>query len=155
MENKMRRIDRAMSDEETLKLVKEGEFAVLSLVDVNGLPYAVPLDYIYHENALYFHGAQEGRKIDAMKLNQRACAVILGETTVVPEKFSRKYTSVIIQGVMEIIDDSETKRRVMNELVQQYSPDFKEKGNLMIEKSFHETAIFKLKIESISGKHGI
>jgi len=155
MENKMRRIDRAMSDEETLELVKKSEFAVLSLIDVNGLPYAVPLDYIYHENALYFHGAQEGRKIEAMKLNQRACAVILGETTVVPEKFSRKYTSVIIQGVMEIIDDPETKRQVMMDLVQQYSPDFKEKGNIMIEKSFHKTSIFKLNIETISGKHGI
>lgn len=42
-------------------------------------------------------------KVEAMKVT--ACAVIVGNTTIVPEKFGRKYESAIIEGPIELIDD--------------------------------------------------
>lgn len=155
MEYQMRRMSHKMSEEETLELVKKSKYAVLSLVDVDGLPYGVPLDYIYQDHALYFHGAKEGRKIDGMKKNPRGCAVILGDTSVVPDKFGRKYSSAIIEGSMEFIDEPETKRKVMTYVVEQNSPDFKEKGNVIIEKMLNQVLIYKMNIETMSGKHGI
>lgn len=47
--------------------------------------------------SLLFHGAKEGRKIDSMRANHWACAVIVGDTTIIPEKFGRKYESAIIE----------------------------------------------------------
>lgn len=151
----MRRSDLAMPEEQAVSLIKSCKFAVLSLVDPDGLPYGVPLDYIYKENTLYFHGAREGRKIDSMRANPRGCAVILGETSVVPEKFGRRYTSVIAEGPIELMDDPEEKRRVMTWVVEENSPEYKEKGAAIIEKMLDRVLIYKMQIDSISGKHGI
>lgn len=151
----MKRSVLAMTEEETLALVQSERFAVLSLVDPDGLPYGVPLDYIYKDNTLYFHGAKEGRKTDAMQINTRGCAVILGETSVVPDKFGRKYTSAIVEGPIELIDDPEKKREVMNWVIETNSPDYPEKGQAIIERMLDKVLIYKMHMETVSGKHGI
>lgn len=155
MERKMRRSDLAMTEEETLSLIKSSQFAVLSLVDPDGLPYGIALDFIYKDNALYFHGAKEGRKIDSMRKKPKGCAIILGETVVVPEKFGRKYTSAIVEGSIELIDDPEMKRQVMTWVVECNSPDHQEKGKTIIEKMLDRVLIYKMHMETVSGKHGI
>lgn len=151
----MRRSDLALPEEETLTLIQSCKFAVLSLVDPDGQPYGVPLDYIYKDNCLYFHGAKEGRKIGSMKANPRGCAVILGETSVVPEKFGRKYMSAIVEGPIELIDTPEAKRQVMTWVVENNSPDHLEKGKAIIEKMLDRVLVYKMRMETISGKHGI
>lgn len=155
MKRAMRRSNLAMTEEETLSLIKSCRFAVLSLTDTDGLPYGVPLDYVFKDNALYFHGAKEGRKIDAMKRNPNGCAVILGDTEVIPEKFGRKYASAIVEGPIELIDDPETKRQVMTWVVETNSPDYMEKGKAIIEKMLDRALIYKMQMETVSGKHGI
>lgn len=151
----MRRSDLAMSEEDTLALIASSKFAVLSLIDTNGLPYGVPLDYIYRNDCLYFHGAKEGRKVDAMRIDPRGCAVILGDTIVISEKLGRKYNSVIVEGSIELIDDAEIKREVMTWVVESNSPDYMEKGKAIIERMLDRVLIYKFKIETMSGKHGI
>jgi nitroimidazol reductase NimA-like FMN-containing flavoprotein (pyridoxamine 5'-phosphate oxidase superfamily) len=155
MKREMRRSLLAMPEKETLELIASGKFAVLSLIDPDGLPYGVPLDYIHKGDFLYFHGAQEGRKIDCMKANPRGCAVILGDTAVIPEKFGRKYTSAIVEGPIELIEDPESKRQIMTWVVENNSPDHMEKGKAIIEKMLDRVLIYKMKMETVSGKHGI
>lgn len=155
MERKMRRSDLAMTKEETVSLIEASRFAVLSLIDPDGLPYGVAMDYIYKDNCLYFHGAKEGRKIDSMIANPNGCAVILGDTAVVPEKFGRKYTSAIVEGPIELINDPDKKRQVMTWVVETNSPDHQEKGKAIIEKMLDRVMIYKMHMETVSGKHGI
>lgn len=155
MNRTMRRSNLAMTDEETISLIESQRFAVLSLTDRDGLPYGVPLDYICRDNCLYFHGAKEGRKIDSMKANPIGCAVILGDTSVIPEKFGRRYTSAIVEGPIELIDDPDLKRRVMTWVVETNSPDNLEKGKAIIEKMLDRVLIYKMHMETVSGKHGI
>ena len=151
----MRRKDLAMSQEATLAMIDAKEYAVLSLTGPDGRVYGVPLDYVRKEDSLYFHGAREGRKVEAMKINPWACAVILGDTTIVPEKFGRKYESAIIEGPIELIDDPEQKRRVMTWVAEKRSPDFLEKGKAVVEKMLDRVLIYKMKMEIVSGKHGL
>ena len=151
----MRRKDLELSIEETYEIIDANKYAVVSLVDAEGLPYGVALDYIHKGNSLYFHGAKEGRKIEAMKANPRACAVIIGETIVVPEKFGRKYVSVVAEGPIELINDNEYKRQVMKWVVESNSPDYLEKGYAIIEKMLERVFVYKMDIVNISGKHGI
>mgnify|MGYP003768221783 CR=1 FL=1 len=155
MERIMRRGDLAMTKEETISLIKSCRFAVLSLIDPDGLPYGVALDYVYRDDHLYFHGANEGRKIDSMKTNPMGCAVILGDTTVIPEKFGRQYTSAVVEGPIELIDDPEQKRQIMTWVVETNSPDYMEKGKAIIERMLDRVLIYKMKMETVSGKHGI
>lgn len=151
----MRRKDLALSQEATLALIDAKDYAVLSLTDPDGRAYGVPLDYVRKEDSLYFHGAREGRKVEAMKINPWACAVILGDTAIVPEKFGRKYESAIIEGPIELIDDPEQKRRVMTWVGESRSPGYPEKAQSVIERMLDRVLIYKMQMEIVSGKHGL
>ena len=151
----MRRKDSELSLESTCEILESNNYAVVSLIDAEGMPYGVALDYIYKEDCLYFHGAKEGRKADAMKKNPRACAVILGETKVIPNRFGREYVSAVAEGPITLIDDPEQKRKVMRWVVERNSPDYLEKGYAVVEKLLERVLIYKMEIEKLSGKHGL
>lgn len=151
----MRRQDLVLDLDASLKVVDQNHFAVLCLKDPEQRPYGVPLDYVRKENALYFHGAKEGRKVSSMKANPWACAVIIGENEIIAEKFGRKYQSVIVEGSIEFIDDPEIKRQVMNWVVQKKSPDNLEKGQKIIDRMLDRVLIYKMNMDVISGKHGL
>lgn len=151
----MRRQDLILDRDTALSIIDENQFAVLCLADPEHRPYGVPLDYVRKESALYFHGAKEGRKVSSMKTNPWACAVILGENEIVPERFGRKYQSVIVEGGITLIDDPEIKRQVMTWVVQKKSPANEEKGQKIIEKMLDRVLIYKMDMEIVSGKHGM
>ena len=66
----MRRKDRETDSEQTIKLLKEGEYGVLATVDAEGQPYATPLSYVCTNNLIYFHCATEGHKLNNLKSQQ-------------------------------------------------------------------------------------
>ena len=151
----MRRQDLALSPQATTKLIAERRYAALCLIDPAGKPYGVPMDYIFRDGFLFFHGAKEGRKVDCMRKNPYACAVIIGDTEVVPQKFGRKYESAIVEGAVEIIDDPGLKRQVMTWVVENNSAEYMEKGEMVIEKMLDRVLVYKMSIDTATGKHGI
>lgn len=151
----MRRKDLMVPREDTIEILDMNDYAVLALVGPDGRPYAVPMDYLRKDEALYFHGAKEGRKVDAMKANPWACAVITGETTIVPDKFGRRYRSAIAEGPIEVIDEPEAKQEVMQWFVESRSPGYREKGQMVIERMLDRVLVYKMSIVSITGKHGL
>ena len=151
----MRRQDLALSAEESLAIVDQVQFAVLSLVDEAGRPYSVPLDYVRRGPALYFHGAREGRKVRAMRKTPWGCAVIIGENEIIPAKLGRQYKTVIVEGAIELIDDPVEKRQVMTWVVERKSPDYMELGQKVIEKMLDRVLVYKMSMEVVSGKHGL
>ena len=151
----MRRQDLVLDHEAALSIIDEIHFAVLSLCDSEHKPYGVPLEYVRKENVLYFHGAKEGRKVSAMQANPWGCAVIIGDNELMPERFGRKYQSVIVEGPIELIDDPAVKRQVMTWVVERKSPGHLEKGQKVIEKMLDRVMIYKMEMEIISGKHGL
>lgn len=138
----MRRQDLVLDREAALSIIDEIHFAVLCLYDPEHRPYGVPLEYVRKGNALYFHGAKEGRKVSAMKANPWGCAVILGENEMVPERFGRKYQSVLVEGRIELIDEPMIKRQVMTWVVERKSPEHLEKGQKVIEKMLDRVLIY-------------
>lgn len=151
----MRRLDLVLSQEEALAIVDENQYAVLCLNDPEGRPYGLPMDYVREGNSLYFHGSKEGRKVNSMKATPWACAVIIGENEIVPNKFGRKYKSVIVEGGIELIDEPEFKRQVMTWVVKRKSPDYFEKGLTVIKKMLDRVLVYKMNMETVSGKHGL
>ena len=151
----MKRQDLALSQEESLAIIDAVQYAVLCLTDPDGRPYGLPMDYVRQGDVLYFHGSQEGRKIAAMKSNPQACAVIMGETQIRPARFGREYASVIADGTIELINEPEIKRQVMTWVVERKSPDNIEKGKVIIEKMLDRVLVYKMQMETITGKHGL
>lgn len=57
MFRKMRRHKQQLSQEETAEILKTGRTAVLGILGDDGYPYTVPINYVYADGKVYFHGA--------------------------------------------------------------------------------------------------
>jgi hypothetical protein len=151
MERKMRRTDRAIPDSEAKAILRAGQYGVLSTVSVDGQPYGVPVSYSYVGDAIYFHCALEGHKLENLNSNNKVSFCVVGKTQVLPDKFATNYESVIVFGkAFEVTDDE--KQAGLVELLKKYSPGFIEKGLRYIEGDGHKARVYKIAIESMTGK---
>lgn len=147
----MRRIDRAMDMEEAKRLLAGAEYGVLSMASTDGDPYGVPLSFAFEEDAIYFHCAREGAKVDLLTENRRVSFCAVGRTRVLPDKFGTEYESVIATGRAEELSADE-KHHGLVLLIRKYSPDFMTEGLEYIHKLFDRTGVFRIRVESITGK---
>ena len=76
----LRRKSRAISDDEARELLLNEKRGVLAVNGDNGYPFAIPLDYLYEptENRIYFHGARQGHKVDALTKSDKVCFTVFG-----------------------------------------------------------------------------
>jgi nitroimidazol reductase NimA-like FMN-containing flavoprotein (pyridoxamine 5'-phosphate oxidase superfamily) len=147
----MRRKDRLITDAETYSILEKGEYGILSTVSSNNEPYGVPLNYCLMDECIYFHCALEGRKINNINDNYRVSFCVVGATEVLPDKFGTKYESCIVTGLASE-SFGEEKQLALEGIVHKYSESFVSEGLKYIEKLKDKTRVFKISIESISGK---
>ena len=82
----MRRIKQQVSEEECIKILKEEPRGVLSVLGDDGYPYGVPIDHYYDEETgkIFFHGAKEGHKIDALRRCDKASLCVMNKGYQIP-----------------------------------------------------------------------
>lgn len=153
--NPIRRQDRKLDEERMRELLDTSEYGYLSLgTSQNGYAYGLPINFVYDKasDTLYFHCAPEGHKLDNMQQNNRVSFCVVGKTKPISEKFTTLYESTIVFGQADIHLSDEEKKKALRLLVNKYSPNHSELGEVYMEKSFHRTYAFKITIEHISGK---
>jgi uncharacterized protein len=151
MQKPIRRADRAIPPEQAIEILHKGEYGILSTRSKDGQPYGVPVSYSYVHNALYFHCATEGHKLENLAVDNRVSFCVVGKTEVLPDKFATRYESAIVFGkAIEMIGDE--KLCGLTELLKKYSPDYLKEGQLYIEAAAGRTRVFKIIIESLTGK---
>lgn len=151
MFKKMRRNDRALTQEGAIDLLIKGEYGVLSTIGENGYAYGVPLSYVYNEGKIYLHAATEGLKLDNIALNNKVCFTVIGDTKVLPEKFSTNYESTIVFGKATVVEGEE-KIEGLKLLIEKYSLEFLESGMEYINRAQMATKVVKVEIDEITGK---
>ena len=147
----MRRKDRQVTEAEALSLLEQGEYGVVSTVSVDGEPYGVPVNYCCHDGNIFFHCALEGKKLDNIRSNPRVSFCVVGNTEILPAEFGTRYESCIVQGTATESFDEE-KRAALEGLVGKYSRDYVVEGLQYIEKLHAKTRVFKISVQSITGK---
>lgn len=107
----MRRKARALDLKTAEEILLKAEYGVLAVSDDGGYPYAVPLNFVYADGAIYLHCAKIGHKIDAIQNDSRVsfCAVPYAE--VAPSSYTTMYESVIVFGEAEFVTDREEQHR--------------------------------------------
>ncbi len=149
----VRRQDRLLPEPEALKLLKEGEYGVLSLITGENRPYGIPISYAwYGENSIFLHSAPEGKKIISLQNYSEVSFCITSKADVITEKFSTFYESIILEckAFTSLSDDE--KRRGLLFLVQKYSPDHIEKGTRYADSALKGTEVIRPDIMNWSGK---
>jgi nitroimidazol reductase NimA-like FMN-containing flavoprotein (pyridoxamine 5'-phosphate oxidase superfamily) len=152
--NKMRRIDRKMTDEEALVLLERGEYGILCTSDSDGQPFGTPVSYVFTGRDIYFHAATAGTKLDNIKANPKVCFTVVGATEVLPGDFSTNYESVMAFGKASLAQGEE-KAYALSGIVKKYSPDFIMEGEAYILKNLNNCVVVKIEVSEFSGKHRV
>lgn len=147
----LRRKDRKLELSSAQIILSAGEYGVLSTVDKDGQPYGVPVNYVYFNDAIYFHSADKGHKIANLEENPRVSFCVVAYSLVVPDSFSSDYESVILFGHAEEIF-GEDKLEALHAIADRFSPQNKDKGNEMIIRFFNSTKVIKITIDELVGK---
>jgi hypothetical protein len=148
----MRRKEKEIKDPAIIQAVmKEATVCRLAMADDSG-PYIVPLCFGRRNNTLYFHSAHKGRKIDLLRNNPRVCfeidtaaRVLEGESAC---DWGMRYRSIIGFGTAVFIEEPQQKRRALDIIMAQYA----EGGFEFPDNKLAATAVFKVEIESMTGK---
>lgn len=152
MFREMRLSRQALSEEACIDVLRRGTAGVLATAGDDGYPYAVPLSYLYHEGKIFYHGAKDGHKIDAILRNEKVSFCVIDQDKVVPKEFTTYYRSVIVFGKAHIMEDEAEKRNAIEKLAARYSPHH-EAGRLRaIDSLFQQVCLIEIDIEHMTGK---
>ena len=161
----MRRAEFDVKDKNSInEILQACEYGTLSLIS-EGKPYVVALNFVFFENSIFFHGAKEGKKIEAIKSNPNASFLVVKPYSFIPSYFSdtmaacpatQFFASVLFEGKVAFIEDGNIKAKVLNALMKKFQSEdsFEEIAyeKAMYTKILDKTAILELKPESISCK---
>ncbi|SHJ88267.1 pyridoxamine 5'-phosphate oxidase family protein [Propionispora hippei] len=152
----MRRKEKQLSEPETNKIMAHGEYGTLATLGDNGYPYTTPLNYAYDEagQAIYFHSALAGNKVDNMNYESKVCFSVVGYTRLLPEKFDTEYDSAIAFGKVLPVNEGAEKEKALELLIKKYSAEFWQEGREYIARSQRHTTVYKIQVEHLTGKRG-
>jgi len=154
MFRKMRRNKQLLSKADTEAVMIRCTNGVLACMGDEGYPYAVPLSYVYFKDKIYFHSAKEGHKIDSIKKNLKVSFTVVDEDTIVSEKFTSLFRSVIAFGKARIVDGDEW-REAFNALIEKYSGDQPEETKKKEMSGCTQSLIVAIDVDHITGKEAI
>ena len=154
----MKNADREIHNKDEIKrILKSGKYAVLAMCR-NNEPYIVTLSCGYDEanNALYFHSALTGVKMDFIRDNPEVCATVIEDRGYKTAECEHAYGSVVIRGRMYALEALEEKKHAMNVLIDHLEPNPEPiKARLLKKDSIYEGfAMLKLEINEITAKQG-
>jgi len=153
MFRKMRRFNQQISDSECIEILKNTKRGVLSLIGDDGYPYGLPIDHWYCEEdgKIYFHGAKEGHKIDAIKTCDKASYCVYDEGYRKEGDWALNIKSVITFGRISLVEDDEKAREICTALTRKFTDD-EEYLEKELKNAFPRVQCLELAPEHMTGK---
>ncbi len=153
MFRKMRRFKQQIPEEECLRVIQKVPRGVLSVLGDEGYPYGMPMNHWYCEadGHLYFHGAKEGHKLDAIANCDKVSYCVFDEGYRKDGDWSLNINSVIIFGRLRIVEDEEKMREICTELTRKFTDDEAYLKKEM-ESAFSRVCCLELIPEHMTGK---
>ncbi len=154
MFREMRRKKQALSEKECQEILLRGKTAVVSMIGDDGYPYGVPVNYLYQDGMVYFHGATVGHKIDALTKNPKVSVCVIDADDIDVPRLATSYKSVILFGKAQLIDSDNEKLDVIRAFAHKFS-DNTEQIEEEIVREWNGLAVVEISIEHMTGKRGI
>lgn len=134
------------------ELIKKCQICRIAL-SKDDKPYLIPISFGYDGKKIYFHTAMEGKKIDIIEFNNNVCFefennVQLNPNNRNPCKWSFSYETVIGEGIIEEIKETNNKINALNIIMQHYS----DKLWQFQQKSLNSVRVWSIKIKNINYK---
>ena len=124
------------------------------MVDQEGKPYIVPMNFGFNEGVIYLHSARIGKKIGILKDNPVVCIefstdyLLRYQNEEVACSWSMKYRSVLAYGKVTFVEDEKQKSDNIAMIMKNYTAkEFK--YNLP---SIREVCCWKVHVERFEGR---
>lgn len=142
-----------MDSQWALEVMHKAPYITVSFTDVNGLPYGLPLSLASEDDVhWYFHGALEGKKLEAIEAHPEVClsAVTRCTPTVGPKDgiFTLQFKSAVAFGTAAIITDETEKTKALELICQRFLPQHMNAFNESIARSLGRTAVVRITLTS-------
>jgi nitroimidazol reductase NimA-like FMN-containing flavoprotein (pyridoxamine 5'-phosphate oxidase superfamily) len=149
----LRRSDKEIQDAGLMQtILDEAPVCRLGMCRDN-IPYVVPMNFAYRENAIYLHAALEGKKLDILRENLLVCFEIDLDIGIVPSQSScewgTKYYSIIGWGDATFIEDAEGKAEALDLIMEKYAG---RAGFSFPDDSLGKVIVIKIRITGMTGK---
>lgn len=148
---KMRRHKQELSKEECVDILTNEPRGVLALLGDYDYPYALPMSHVYVNGKIYFHGAMEGHKNDAVERCDRVSYCVMDEGVKNTDGWSYIFRSVIVFGKIRTLTDKSEKIDKLTHLGDKFFPSHDDTVN-EISRLLDRTEVFEITIEHMSGK---
>jgi len=140
-----------------IDMLRQGKYTTIAMCREDE-PYIVTLSYGYDENrnALYFHCALKGLKLDFINHNPNVCATVIEDKGYKMGECDQAYRSVVFWGKMHIVEDPQEKKHGIDVLLNhlEYDPDKVRERSLKSEEEYEKVEILRLDIMEMTGKQG-
>ena len=140
--------------EELFSILKEAKYITIAMSH-DDEPYLTTLSHGFDEenNCIYFHCAQEGKKVDILRLNNKIWGQALIDHGYVDGLCDHLYATIHFKGTVEFIDNIDEKRYALMVMIQQLENNPAQVAEEQItEKSLTRVGIGKITINAMSGK---
>ena len=161
--NKIRYVQRECKDKQ--KIEKFLSNARTGIIGMNGdnFPYAVPVNFVWYNGSIFFHGMGSGKKETILSSEPPICFTVYKEygtvTDPMPCHADTAYMSVMLYGLVKKVKDFKEAALVLQKLMEKYTPAYYKKPitSTLIEKyrsSFDGNAVsvYKLTPKDLTAK---
>lgn len=166
VQRKIRRAEHSENSRaEIEKLLAEASFGFLGLTTGEPYPYIVPVNFVWHDEAVWFHGSRLGQKMAELRTNAAVTFCVADEVALVPSYFTSDklacpatafFRSVMIFGKAEIVEDAEIKIEALSAFMKKlqseggYAPFSLEDDEYR--RNVKSVAVIRIAVEQMSAK---
>jgi hypothetical protein len=154
----MRRKEKEIGDPAEMRAILEGTPYIVVAMCRDNEPYLATLSHGYDagRNAIYFHCAREGKKIDFLKANDLVWGQAILDRGYVQGKCDHLFTSVQFGGRVRFVEDAAEKRHALGVMIRQLEREpEKVLAEQVTEAAVRKVCIGRIDIETMSGKRSI
>jgi hypothetical protein len=154
----MRRREKTIRSRKQMMDIIGGQAHMTIAMSKDNEPYLVTVNYSFDQEAmcLYFHSAQAGRKIDCLRSNPIVWGQVLEDKGYVQGECDYAYRTVMFSGRAESVTDLREKRRALGMMIDRLDSDpGSTSRKFMVKSALEGVAVWKIKIEGMSGKESL
>lgn len=133
-------------------------------IDKDGYPQVIPMNFVYHDNAIYMHSHPFGEKLDNIRRNPNVGFEVDQHVCFLPSYYFHPtdasqadtlYISVVIKGRAELVHEPEEKARALNALMEKYQKEGRYEALDAGMPVVKEVAVIKIIPTDMRGKYKI
>src|SRR5918996_3024968 len=152
------------SKHKMIEFLNEQPVGRVASLDGSGYPQVIPMNFVYHDGAVYMHSHPFGEKLDNIRRNPNVGFEVDQHICFLPSYYFHPtdasqadtlYISVVIKGKAEIVDRIEEKAIALNALMEKYQWEGRYETLDSNMPSVHEVAIIKVIPKDTHGKYKI